>query len=950
MNMAKGNDDISMPEVDPIIPDLPIGDTNNLKAECVSGGWTVGIKMTNTTGKNLYKYGVKFHLPEGCKINEAGGFWGDDTWDAYIEVYELEGNEYILVFDYNNASMESSYLGDTKSKTHYFGVLNLEANAKDVIISETWYDGSSKFLITLIAPAAHEGIDVSEVSAQKVSIEGGQVLEREIEIGFGETREIVPLEEGQYRVSIQNIETDEYLYIPVNSSYDFYLSSISPTEEIKWTLPSKHEKANVKFLVLGDVSKFEGIDSAFTVTVTPKEGENFPIEKNISFEIKTSEITNATEIEISLLKGYYYNIDCSIIFIDNTAYALQYIESQESQGLQDNNSFYLNGEMEISLTILSTSIRSDNTILKISSEGIPIDFSAKNINILLKRLYDNGDQHKDIDVFYSIDSAQASEGSEVVFSDFIRYGTYSISVDNMECGSDFYAGKTDHSITFSEIDKEQYLHIIFQKFTIPYVKGWPNYLAHGGITFNQTGLENQYKELGCTIDSLFKYAGINGGGDRGVVLYPGNTWVGTEAALATHGTIAQSRNLAALQGSSVMPVMVIYTADLSSGISDADFESENLKYHYMNLLTECCVAQSYKNKEGEYPYPATFIINPDFLGMIQQNKGISPIIQGWFEEGSIEVNICLKDALNNHKYLDMLQSDYGYQIPQVQDIPDFKSDIKGYINSINWMIKTLAPDVPFGWQINVWGDVGAQWVHSETDQSKEKAASVITFLSEMGVYSSSWMPDFIVFDKYERDDFGSTAITNSYAWNMTSWQRYLNFTKCISDGVHKPSMLWQIPGCHMVTVEEGLNGGAIVNDQHAGSGGTFFMGDPIIGFEPDQKVQGSLLNISLANSTYYLGASTIKELLAKDGQYDYKQSQLRNALLSNAFAILWGGGQTTSVVSIYPTASTLNDTWLAEKLKEYYKNPLLTTGEMYKSRKKVYAKNQSRFKEISISK
>lgn len=52
--------------------------------------------------------------------------------------------------------------------------------------------------------------------------------------------------------------------------------------------------------------------------------------------------------------------------------------------------------------------------------------------------------------------------------------------------------------------------------------------------------------------------------------------------------------------------------------------------------------------------------------------------------------------------------------------------------------------------------------------------------------------------------------------------------------------------------------------------------------------------------------------------YVWQTNNLQQAASSNVFAILWGGGNTTSVGS-FPSD---DGGWLANKINNYYKNPV----------------------------
>ena len=116
-------------------------------------------------------------------------------------------------------------------------------------------------------------------------------------------------------------------------------------------------------------------------------------------------------------------------------------------------------------------------------------------------------------------------------------------------------------------------------------------------------------------------------------------------------------------------------------------------------------------------------------------------------------------------------------------MPMFEDNIQGYFQSINYVIKTIGEcKIPFGYQENVWAAGSGLWVFEEAgefDTAANQGAEVIDFINNLELYTGPWKPDFIAFDRYERDCFGPAAIT-SYAWTAKHWDRYLDFCKIIA--------------------------------------------------------------------------------------------------------------------------------------------------------------------------
>ncbi|MGS8990409.1 hypothetical protein ACQWDZ_24440, partial [Salmonella enterica subsp. enterica serovar Infantis] len=61
------------------------------------------------------------------------------------------------------------------------------------------------------------------------------------------------------------------------------------------------------------------------------------------------------------------------------------------------------------------------------------------------------------------------------------------------------------------------------------------------------------------------------------------------------------------------------------------------------------------------------------------------------------------------------------------------------------------------------------------------------------------------------------------------WLKYLALVKQVSKALLTPARLWQIPGGHMPTVDEGVSK---ISAAHFASGGTCLRGDAGIGSDP----------------------------------------------------------------------------------------------------------------------
>ena len=445
-----------------------------------------------------------------------------------------------------------------------------------------------------------------------------------------------------------------------------------------------------------------------------------------------------------------------------------------------------------------------------------------------------------------------------------------------------------------------------------FVKGWKSYLSMGTVTDDAPSQIDLIANSG--IDAIFKYVG-NGMGERGDVIEP-------EFVMKT---IVLAREAQKHTGKNVMPVMVVYTANASGGGLGEDdiLNYDNLVKHFRSLIRISSTMQL--QKDNEHSYPASVILNPDLMGSWE----ISTLYGGFYDVycGDTDDTSC-----NNPKHIDIkkalneaidLEKDYKYgfndgDLKSVYDLDSLKSeiaenisdDIFGWVDAQNFIIKKFAPDVSFGWVFNLWSSGTSLWVHDEYPSADEPAQNVVEFINSIGLYNGNYRPDFIVFDKYERDGF-SPAGRGYYAFGSKEWKNYLYYVKSITDTIDTPAMLWQIPGGHMPTKNEDVSFDYI---NHSASGGDFFMGDKNIGTNID-NIRDDILNIAL-NPDVYNGVSNVKELLEQDSDYDWSKSQIQRAVNSNVFAILWGGGETTGVI---PISTCMNGgyEWLAQKVAKY---------------------------------
>lgn len=435
-------------------------------------------------------------------------------------------------------------------------------------------------------------------------------------------------------------------------------------------------------------------------------------------------------------------------------------------------------------------------------------------------------------------------------------------------------------------------------------KGWPrDHIAMGTAV---DGSEYAYQTLlQRPVDSIFTYAGINGSGDRG-------QFIAVDTKI--QNILDQTRALEKQTGKTIRPVIVFYTVDGSDGVwamqQDLDIsgtKTNNLYLHYANLIRLCQLIQTYPDLQ------ISVILNPDYLGELhkQCTANYCPIP---FNQ-SVNVAGGLQQAIS-------FLTQNGYITTPVTIPAAFlnpNATIADYNASVSWIMKTFAPNTTFGWQDNVWaGDQsGHLWIHAALQQPSLVTAHInseTAFLTQMNIYQNNYQPDFMVFDKWERDVFdqtlGGAGVNNGYLYNSNDWDIYMQFVHGISQYFNNmPIMLWQIPGGHLQITND-----IDTRDDHASTAPDYFLGDTNLAAQLS-NVKPYIANTLIANpSIYGTTSNKVTSYLSCDATHPtcWQQNRLSTIQKENVFAILWGGGSTTGVVGIEPALD--DNGWLFKAL------------------------------------
>ncbi len=610
-----------------------------------------------------------------------------------------------------------------------------------------------------------------------------------------------------------------------------------------------------------------------TTDITGNDGNAVTINYKNTVANTTSTETTTSSVTSSFRVDQQHNVWANDFVIGTTLYASAYPESSPlsfTPSATNNN---------INISFTKSTISTENVTVSVS--GLP---NGVNSTITLKNNDISG-----ADKNVQISNGNTTISQVLVGGYSVTAGLYTDNANNL-----VYTPQYNNSIDISTGGNNtisiSYTSTSVHEFS---VKGFPKYLSHGTITNAAAAFDDSFKN--SPLSSIFKYSGLDGAGDRGKI--PDMT--------PTKNTIEQARRLEANQnGRIILPVMVHYTANASGGgsleaIKDLS-ENQNLYYHYRNLIQEIKVMLSYE--DANHPNPGAFVISPDLIGAIQQD-----VIFGNDHDirtMNIKVNEEVKRAFQDENL-------------SITDLPVFANDLKGYFQSVNFVIHHVGEcKIPFGYQQNVWAAGSARWVFEgagEFNDPVSEGIEVANFMNDLELYTGAWKPDFIAFDRYERDCFGPAAVQN-YAWTAKHWNRYLIFCKEIAERIgNAPIMLWQIPGGHMATTDEVITNYSI--SLHSSASAPFFLGDDRIGTNLN-TIRPDIKNISLLP---HYQASNVGELLANDNGYDWSTSNLQRLANMNVFSILWGGGSTTGVGPIGTNGD--DDGWLAAKITEYYNNP-----------------------------
>ncbi len=466
------------------------------------------------------------------------------------------------------------------------------------------------------------------------------------------------------------------------------------------------------------------------------------------------------------------------------------------------------------------------------------------------------------------------------------------------------------------------------------VKGWPNYITMGSITnasktgYEVTKLEGRFNSLPSDINttSVFTYSG-EGGAETWNLKY-----VDEDLKIGRLYTDLISE-LKSKTNKIINPVVVIYTAGGSNGPDSIGFDlgihngastpeqiemnENNMNKWLHNLIKLSEYMEDAYNTTG---IRGTIILNPDLLGELHKiEAGIA-----WAPFDYNNPNVKLKTTL------DYLKTHKNIELPAYPAFITDNGTISDYLLTINWLIKTKAPNIPFGWMDNIWAGttLGHKWVH-RPEMLQTNIDSEVNFLKSLKIYDDTVVngenikADYIAFDKYERDNFGTddNALNNGYTYNVSAWNTYFAFIAGVDNGISStpvPVMLFQTPGGHIQ-----INDDIDIRNNHGSTAPNYIFGDSLLDNDlsnaKDYIKNNNFSSVATATVDYNFASKSVLGYLNnnKDSQ-GWTKGHLEELENANVFSILWGGGNTTGIAGL--SGVTDDSGWLSDKINEYYLN------------------------------
>jgi hypothetical protein len=384
------------------------------------------------------------------------------------------------------------------------------------------------------------------------------------------------------------------------------------------------------------------------------------------------------------------------------------------------------------------------------------------------------------------------------------------------------------------------------------VEDMPSYIAMGTVT--QPTLQVTQQLDTQKLDMTFSYEG-DGAGNPGcyvgdLTCYTGGYLNPTPPNpipsidnLKVNGLASQASTVSAAASHTLHGGVVFYTINASDGANTIDRDTLNDNYltpHIYNLMIEAQLMQT-QAQAGNH---MIFFLNPDsgwaFQNCIQVPNTtvdckvpwkaglstITPILQN--PNLLNDFNAAVDKMVTNGYLNSGTANTYKTDMSSVISAPYYLSQID---LMYNWIVKTMAPDVPFGWGMNVydnnypvlnpvegcvssddtnylnWQTGSVSWIHkvnyftpltgscNRHEAIQYEADKLASFINDVNMGGeASVAPDFIYFDIYERDPIPGN-VSSGFLFNGPDWDSYLEYIKDVDVEIgNLPVAMWQMPG------------------------------------------------------------------------------------------------------------------------------------------------------------
>jgi hypothetical protein len=442
------------------------------------------------------------------------------------------------------------------------------------------------------------------------------------------------------------------------------------------------------------------------------------------------------------------------------------------------------------------------------------------------------------------------------------------------------------------------------------------------------------------LDSFFTYNYGDSSFTRTALLMPQSLQTGKIPQLAA----------AAQAAGMTTPTLVLYSNDFST--SEAPVSNQDIRgvihedpHTHQPVFDYSIPINQFANlglQAGAFQHFAkggSILFNPDAIGGMTKNFVANKIsindiadadpaaiyvTDGTFAGKSVErTKIDYSEILN--KAVDLLwthRNDYKDVVDFPDERPDpgklsngiapiaFAGDITDYLAAQAWMIKQFAPKMTLSTIFNLWAgnDPVASTIKGATYDLAAAVDRTAAALTTLGWDKAVPYMDFITFDKYERDETSRLVLSGkAYDFPRVAWERALEFYDALTTKVmpedKQAIMLWQIPAAGLpsndpsdaaMLAQGGSDGG--FSTPHFGLTESFFFGDP------------ELAKSGIAKSIFDLPTNeprgkTYGEVLTSDPAWAPAKGMIDPAtgdydpVLDKVFAILWGGGETSTPIS-----------------------------------------------------